>query len=44
VMPPTNCPVYQDSRQHVGPNGQQWTTLQDFAHTSRNVICPLNPG
>lgn len=28
--PPEQCPICQDDRQYVGPEGQQWTTLCDM--------------
>jgi hypothetical protein len=36
--PPGNCPVCDDERQYVGHGGQQWTTLDDYRKTHRNVI------
>jgi glyoxylase-like metal-dependent hydrolase (beta-lactamase superfamily II) len=27
-QPPTHCPICEDERQYVNPNGQQWTTLE----------------
>ena len=42
--PPQSCPICQDSRQYVGPSGQEWTTLADLARTSRNGIRPIEPG
>jgi len=48
--PPARCPVCEDERQHIPPEGQSWTTLQrlririttDFASTNRasSVIAP----
>jgi hypothetical protein len=28
--PPASCPICLDERQYVGPDGQQWTTLDDL--------------
>ena len=27
-QPPAHCPICEDERQYVNPNGQQWTTLE----------------
>ena len=35
---PAECPVCSDSRQYVGLDGQQWTTLDALRDTHRNVI------
>ena len=29
--PPDRCPICEDERQYVGPDGQQWTTLEELA-------------
>ncbi|MGA2615218.1 MAG: MBL fold metallo-hydrolase [Spirochaetia bacterium] len=42
--PPAACPICQDSRQYLGPNGQEWTTQQDLARTHRNIIRPVEHG
>jgi hypothetical protein len=44
VAPPPQCPICQDERQYVGPNGQEWTTLADLARASRNGLRPIEPG
>jgi hypothetical protein len=36
--PPPECPICQDSRQFVGLDGQQWTTLEELSRKHRNVI------
>jgi hypothetical protein len=36
--PPPGCPICQDSRQFVGLDGQQWTTLDELAHNHHNTI------
>lgn len=28
--PPAHCPICEDERQYIGPNGQQWTTLTEM--------------
>jgi hypothetical protein len=42
--PPTNCPICDDERQYVPPEGQKWTTLESLRSTHRNVIKPEEPG
>jgi glyoxylase-like metal-dependent hydrolase (beta-lactamase superfamily II) len=44
AAPPSHCPICQDDRQYLGPNGQEWTTLPDLARTSRNITRPIEPG
>ncbi len=44
AAPPDGCPICQDPRQYVGPNGQEWTSLAALASTSRNVVRPIEPG
>ncbi len=44
AAPPSQCPICQDDRQYLGPNGQEWTTLPDLARTSRNITRPIEPG
>ncbi len=34
--PPESCPICEDDRQYVGPNGQQWTTLEKLQRSYRN--------
>jgi glyoxylase-like metal-dependent hydrolase (beta-lactamase superfamily II) len=33
--PPEECPICTDERQYVGPDGQQWTTLEELARDHR---------
>ena len=33
AAPPSTCPICEDERQYVGPDGQRWTTLADLAAT-----------
>lgn len=41
---PTHCPVCEDDRQYIGPNGQQWTTLDELRRTHHTVIKEEEPG
>lgn len=41
--PPPHCPICEDSRQFVGLDGQQWTTLEDLGHNHHNVIQQEEP-
>jgi hypothetical protein len=43
VEPLADCPICKDSRQFVGLDGQQWTTLEDLAHKHHNVINQEEP-
>ena len=36
--PPDGCPVCLDERQYVGHGGQQWTTLDEYRKTHKNVL------
>lgn len=38
ARPPEHCPICEDERQYVGPDGQQWTTLDRLRTTHKNVI------
>jgi hypothetical protein len=38
--PPPECPICEDPRQYVPPDGQQWTTLGELADDHRNEIRP----
>ena len=44
AAPLPRCPICRDPREHIGPNGQEWTTLEDLARTSRNTLRPIEPG
>jgi hypothetical protein len=44
VEPPPHCPVCEDERQYVSPQGQQWTTLPQLAAEHHNVFRPQEPG
>lgn len=41
---PNGCPICLDERQYVGPGGQQWTTLDEYRETHRNVLAEEEPG
>ncbi len=41
---PANCPICDDERQYVPPEGQQWTTLEGLRSTHKNIIKPAEPG
>ena len=36
--PPENCPICQDERQYIGPQGQKWITIEELKKTHRNVF------
>ena len=38
ARPPEHCPICEDERQYVNPDGQQWTTLERLRTTHKNVI------
>lgn len=42
-LPPTQCPICTDSRQYIGPNGQQWTTIQELQKDHHNRIETVEP-
>jgi len=44
AAPPPRCPICQDDRQYLGPNGQEWTTLQELARTHRITRRPIEDG
>ena len=35
--PPGHCPICEDERQYVGPDGQQWTTLDQLRATGAEI-------
>jgi glyoxylase-like metal-dependent hydrolase (beta-lactamase superfamily II) len=41
---PAHCPICDDERQYVGPNGQQWATLDALQQKHRNQFADLEPG
>ncbi len=43
--PPKHCPICEDERQYIGPNGQQWTTLERLIEAGhRNTFVDEEPG
>jgi len=42
--PPAHCLICEDDRQYIGPNGQQWTTLQELQSDRHNSIGEDEPG
>jgi hypothetical protein len=36
--PPRNCPICRDERQFIGPNGQEWISLEDLRKAHRNFF------
>src|SRR4051812_25317953 len=38
VRPPEHCPICDDERQYVAPEGQTWTTLQQLRTAHANAI------
>lgn len=36
--PPEHCPICEDERQYVNPDGQEWTTLDRLRATHKNTI------
>ncbi len=41
---PEHCPICEDPRQYLGPDGQQWTTLDDLRRDRQNVFADDEPG
>lgn len=41
--PPERCPICEDERQFVGPDGQQWLTPAELRETHRNVFHQEEP-
>ncbi len=41
--PPACCPICEDERQYIGPQGQQWTTLADIQQKCHNVVRTIEP-
>ena len=38
ARPPEHCAICEDERQYVGPDGQEWTTLEKIRSTHKNSI------
>ena len=43
-VPPVHCPICEDERQYVNPQGQTWTTLEKMEQDYHNVMNSLEPG
>jgi hypothetical protein len=45
ASPPDRCPICEDERQYVPPEGQRWTTLEELATEGRRgEVSELEPG
>lgn len=42
--PPAHCPLCEDERQYVNPDGQQWTTLESLQTDRKMLIEQVEPG
>ena len=38
AQPPAHCPICEDERQYVNPDGQKWTTLEELRSSHKNII------
>ena len=38
VQPPGRCPICEDERQYVNPDGQKWTTLAELRSSHKNIV------
>ncbi len=43
AAPPPKCPICDDFRQYVGPEGQRWTRLEDIASSHEPDVRQLEP-
>lgn len=41
---PERCPICEDDRQYIGPNGQRWTTLAEMRGNFHNHVYPVEAG
>jgi hypothetical protein len=41
---PLSCPICDDERQYIGPNGQEWTTLSELQRNHHTVIKSIEAG
>ena len=44
AQPPAHCPICEDERQYVNPDGQKWTTLEELRSSHKNIIKQEEPG
>ena len=42
-QPPEHCPICEDERQYVSPDGQKWTTMAEVRATHKNRITHEEP-
>jgi glyoxylase-like metal-dependent hydrolase (beta-lactamase superfamily II) len=42
--PPAHCPICEDDRQYIGPDGQRWTTLAALRGDHRNAFTEVAQG
>jgi len=42
--PPPHCPICEDERQYINPQGQSWITLDELARGHHNLVKPLETG
>jgi hypothetical protein len=42
--PPQRCPICEDERQFIGPQGQQWVALEELQKTHSNALYSESPG
>jgi len=42
--PPSHCPICEDERQYINPQGQSWITLDELARGHHNLVKPLETG
>jgi hypothetical protein len=42
--PPAHCLICEDERQYIGPNGQQWVTLEALQSSHHNIYRLQEPG
>lgn len=42
--PPEHCPICEDDRQYLKPDGQQWTTLERLRSGHTNTLTEIAPG
>ena len=43
-QPPLHCPICEDERQYVNPEGQAWTTLEELKRDHHNIVRSVEPG
>ena len=43
-QPPAHCPICDDGRQYINPEGQSWIAPDDLKSDHYNVLISLEPG